>query len=44
VKYIYNKLVRDRIPANINSMEGRNCNYKILNDDEYLEELDKKLF
>lgn len=25
-------------------MEGRNCNYKILNDDEYLEELDKKLF
>lgn len=44
MKYIYNKLVRDRIPANINSMEGRNCNYKILNDDEYLEELDKKLF
>lgn len=44
VKYIYNKLVRDKIPANINSMEGRNCNYKILNDDEYLEELDKKLF
>lgn len=44
MKYIYNKLVRDRIPENINSMEGRNCNYKILNDDEYLEELDKKLF
>ena len=44
MKYIYNKLVRDRIPENINSMEGRNCNYKILNYDEYLEELDKKLF
>lgn len=44
MKYIYNKLVRDRIPENINSMEGRNCNYKILNDDEYLKELDKKLF
>ena len=44
MKYIYNKLVRDRIPENINSMEGRNCNYKILNNDEYLKELDKKLF
>lgn len=44
MKYIYNKLVRDRIPENINSMEGRKCNYKILNKDDYLEELDKKLF
>lgn len=44
MKYIYNKLVRDKIPENINSMEGRNCNYKILNDKEYLEELDKKIF
>lgn len=42
MKYIYNKLVRDKIPENINSMEGRNCNYKILNDKEYLEELDKR--
>lgn len=44
MKYIYNKLVRDKIPENINSMEGRKCNYKILNKDEYMEELDKKLF
>ena len=44
MKYIYNKLVRDKIPENINSMEGRNCNYKILNDKEYLQELDKKIF
>ena len=32
LKYIYNKLVRDKIPENINSAEGRKCNYKILND------------
>lgn len=44
MKYIYNKLVRDRIPENINSMEGRKCNFKTLNNDEYLKELDKKLF
>lgn len=44
MKYIYNKLVRDRIPENINSMEGRKCNFKILNNEEYLKELDKKLF
>ncbi len=44
MKYVYNKLVRDRIPENINSMEGRKCNFKILNNDEYLKELDKKLF
>lgn len=44
MKYIYNKLVRDKIPENINSTEGRKCNYKILNDKEYLQELDKKIF
>ena len=44
MKYIYNKLVRDKIPENINSMEGRKCKYKILNDKEYLQELDKKIF
>ena len=30
MKYIYNKLVRDKIPENINSMNDRKCNYKIL--------------
>ena len=40
---VYNKLVRDKIPKNINSMKGRNCNYKILDEEEYLRELDRKL-
>lgn len=44
MKYIYNKLVRDKIPENIDKMEGRKPNYKILEDEEYIEELDKKLF
>jgi len=44
MKYIYNKLVRDRIPENIDKIEGRKSNYKILEDKEYIEELDKKLF
>ncbi len=42
--YNYNKLVRDRIPEEINNMEGRKASYKILNDNEYIQELDKKLF
>lgn len=44
MKYIYNKLVRDKIPENINSMNDRKCNYKILTEEEYIQELDKKLF
>lgn len=44
MKYVYNKLVRDNIPDEINKVEGRKANYKILNDEEYLKELDKKLF
>lgn len=44
MKYVYNKLVRDKIPQEINKMEGRKANYKILNENEYLQELDKKLF
>ena len=44
MKYVYNKLVRDKIPDAINKVEGRKANYKILNDEEYLKELDKKLF
>ena len=42
--YNYNKLVRDRIPEEINNSDGKKANYKILNDNEYLQELDKKLF
>lgn len=44
MKYIYNKLVRDKIPQEINNIEGRKANYRILNSEEYLQELDKKLF
>jgi len=44
MKYTYNKLVRDKIPQEINGKEGRKANYKILHDDEYKKELDKKLF
>lgn len=43
MRYTYNKLVRDRIPENINNKQGKTCKYKILNDDEYLKELNKKV-
>ena len=43
MKYVYNKLVRDKIPQEINNIEGRKADYKILNDSEYIKELDKKL-
>ena len=42
--YTYNKLVRDKIPEEINNVEGRKANYKILDDKEYIQELDRKLF
>ncbi len=42
MKKIYNKLVRDRIPEIIES-SGKYCEIEILNDDEYLKEIDKKL-
>ena len=44
MRYVYNKLVRDKIPEEINNIEGRKASYKILDDEEYLQELDKKLF
>lgn len=43
MRYTYNKLVRDKIPQNINSEKGKKCKYKILNDEEYLKELNKKI-
>ncbi len=42
-RYTYNKLVRDKIPQNIDSEEGRKSKYRILNDTEYLTELNKKI-
>lgn len=39
---IYNKLVRDKIPDIIES-EGRTVKIKILDNEEYKEELNKKL-
>ena len=43
MKYIYNKLVRDKIPENIDNMKGRKSKYKILDDAEYLKELNRKV-
>ena len=42
-RYTYNKLVRDKIPENIYSEPGRKSKYRILNDKEYLNELNKKV-
>lgn len=39
---VYNKLVRDKIPAIIES-QGRKANIRILNDAEYLRALEVKL-
>ena len=44
MKYVYNKLVRDKIPDEINNIEGRRAKYKTLSNEEYLIELDKKIF
>lgn len=43
MKYTYNKLVRDKIPNNIDSIAGRKSNWRIMNDDEYIKELNRKL-
>ena len=42
-RYTYNKLVRDKIPENIDSQLGRKCKYRILDDTEYLKELNRKV-
>lgn len=42
-RYTYNKLVRDKIPKNIDSNPGEKCKYRILDDTEYLTELNKKV-
>ncbi len=39
---IHNKLVRDRIPEIIEK-SGKTVYYRILNNEEYIEELDRKL-
>lgn len=38
----YNKLIGDKIPQIIEKNEGRSCKIRILKDEEYLEELNKK--
>lgn len=43
MKYTYNKLVRDKIPQNIDSIEGRKATWRVMDDNEYLKELNKKL-
>ena len=42
-RYAYNKLVRDKIPENIECDTGKKCKYRLLNDEEYLIELNKKV-
>ena len=42
MKYYYNKLVRDKIVQNINN-KGCKSEFKILNEEEYKSQLDKKL-
>ena len=42
-RYTYTKLVRDKIPENIDSEPGRKSKYRILDDKEYLTELNKKV-
>ena len=41
--YKYNKLVRDKIPSEINAKPGRKCSYFIMNDEDYDKALDDKL-
>ena len=38
----YHKAIRDKIPEIIKE-SGKNCNVKVLSDEEFLIELDKKL-
>lgn len=42
MKKIYNKLIRDKIPEIIED-DGGSCKTRVLKEDEYLTELDKKL-
>ena len=42
-RYTYNNLVRDKIPQNIDDQEGKKCKYRILDNAEYLEQLNKKI-
>lgn len=39
----YNKLVRDKIPNEIDGKGGQKAKYRILSDAEYITELNKKL-
>lgn len=42
MKFLYHKLVRDKIPQNIINV-GKTCQYTILNQEEYTKQLDRKL-
>ena len=41
--YKYNKLVRDKVPNQINSKKGKKAIYRVLSEEEYLQELNNKL-
>lgn len=40
---VYNKLVRDKIPDIIKEKDNRDCVTEVLDDENYLKELNKKL-
>lgn len=40
---VYNKLVRDKIPAIIVADNGKTCKTRIMEDEEYLESLNTKM-
>lgn len=41
--YHYHKLVRDNIPDEINKIKGRKATWRLLKEEEYKQELNKKL-
>ena len=43
MRYTYNKLVRDKIPQYIERKPGKKSTWKVLDDEEYIKELNKKL-
>ncbi len=40
---VYNKLIRDNIPQIIKENEGKECHVKVLEEDDYLVELNFKI-
>lgn len=43
MRYTYNKLVRDKIPQNIEKQPGRIPKWRVMDEEEYAKELNRKL-